>query len=89
MGLDCFVSVLTLLLALAGERRGGVSSCARGDVAGVGGTDSLTMMKGRPCSSFIIDAITHCCQYTHGGMRPGYRKVGVPFDKSKSVKGGK
>lgn len=57
MGFDRFVSVLALLLALTVKRGGGVRSCAVFVMLrGGGATNSLTTMKGRPCSSFITAA---------------------------------
>lgn len=53
MGLDGFVAVLALLLALTwgeGQRE------SEGLAGRKGVTDSLTTMKGRPCSSFITAA---------------------------------
>jgi hypothetical protein len=63
MRLDGFVAKLSLLLALAVERRGSVEgqSNARGQERKA--TDSLTTMKGRPCSSFITAAVGIRCQY--------------------------
>jgi hypothetical protein len=55
VGLDGLVAELAFLLALTRER--GQRGLGEERVGGRSGTDTLTTMKGRPCSSFITVAV--------------------------------
>jgi hypothetical protein len=79
MRLDGFVAVLPLLLALAGMD----VSTRRAWTDENGGTDSLTTMNGRPCSSFITAAAAHA--RVSKAVSHIVAHQCIPFERSRSV----